>query len=200
MRLPEDYETAGTLDFAKSRATLLALNLAALVLLILVVVLLLVFLAATRPDVGGSFELGGLDMLLALAVAMALVALVVVAHEAIHGIGFWLVTRERPEYGFRGYYAYAGAPAWYIPIGQYLPIGLAPLVVITLVGLGLFQVVPSEAIPAVFLVVAFNAAGAVGDIAAVAWLCVKPRDSLVRDTGSTILLYRRASTTSTEAR
>ena len=192
--LPEDYQPAGTLDFAKSRLTLLALNVAGIVLLVLVVALLQAFLAATRPDVGLHFVLRGREMLLALAVAAALVVLVVVVHEFIHGAGFWLVTRERPEYRFRGYYVSAGAPEWYIPVGQYLWIGLAPLVVVTLGGLGLLRVVPPEAIPAVLWVVAFNAAGTVGDIATVAWLCVQPRDSLVRDAGDAIALYRRTST------
>jgi hypothetical protein len=192
--LPEDYKAAGTLDFTRSPVRLLALNAAGLALLILVVSLLLAFVAATRPNASGGFVLQGSVSLAALAAVAALVVLTVVVHELIHGAGFWLVTRTRPEFGFRGYYAYAGAPEWYIPVGRYLPIGLAPLVVVTVVGLGLLQVVPTDAIPAVFVVVAFNAAGAVGDIAAVAWLCVQPRDAVVRDKGDAISLYRRTST------
>ena len=173
---------------------LLALNAAGLALLILVVSLLLAFVAATRPNVGGDFALQGSVTLLALAMVVALVVLTVVVHELVHGAGFWLVTRERPEYRFRGYYVSAGAPEWYIPVGQYLWIGLAPLVVVTLGGLGLLRVVPPEAIPAVLWVVAFNAAGAVGDIATVAWLSVQPRESLIRDAGDTIARYRRTWT------
>lgn len=187
--LPDNYEPAAALDFSCSRLALVVLSLGGVVVLVVAAMLLLAFLSVSRPGVSLSFAASGWDLLLASMAALAVVALVAVVHELIHGVGFWLATREQPRYRFRGYYASAGAPAWYIPVSQYLPIGLAPIVVVTLVGLVLLRVVAPPVIPTVLLAVAFNAAGAVGDLAAVAWLATKPRNSVVCDTGDRIELY-----------
>jgi hypothetical protein len=115
-----------------------------------------------------------------------------VLHELIHGLFFWLFTRTRPAFGFKGAYAYAAAPGWYIPRSQYIIVGLAPLVLITLGGFALLVVVPAWLIPALLFVVVMNGAGAVGDIAVVGWLLVQPRATLVHDLGDAVAIYRPA--------
>jgi len=69
-------------------------------------------------------------------------------------------------------------------------IGLAPLVVITVMGMGLLRVVPKAAIPALLVVVVLNAAGSIGDVLVVSWLLTSPRGSLARDAGDAITIYR----------
>ena len=93
-------------------------------------------------------------------------------------------------FGVRIFYAYAAAPEWYIPRGQYAIVGLAPLVVITIVGLALLLVTPSPAVWAVVFVVALNAAGSIGDLLAVAWLLAQRSATLACDKGDAITLYR----------
>jgi hypothetical protein len=121
---------------------------------------------------------------------LVLTFLMIVVHELIHGLFFWLFTRERPTFGFKGAYAYAAAPDWYMPRNQYAIVGLAPLVLMTLAGLVLLPVIPVWAIPALLFVVVTNAAGAVGDIAVVGWLLLQPRATLVNDIGDAVTLYR----------
>ena len=192
--LPAEYKLQGTFDLSKNRLAALGMTLAAVGVLLPVTWLLLQFLAFARPEVSSfEFEFGGFEVLLPLAALAALTAIVVLAHEALHGLGFWAFTGQRPVFGLRGLYAFAGAPTWYIPRGQYLLVGLAPLVVITVAGLGLLLVIPSPAVMAVVFVVAFNAAGAVGDLAAVAWLLAQPPATLVRDTGDAITVFQPAS-------
>ena len=58
----------------------------------------------------------------------------IVLHEGLHGLFFWLFTREKPKFAFKGFYAYAAMPDWYLPKKEYLITALAPLVGITLLG------------------------------------------------------------------
>ena len=58
----------------------------------------------------------------------------------------------------------------YLPRNQYLVVGIAPLVLLTLVGLLLVVIGPVVVVPILILFVAFNAAGAAGDLLMVARL------------------------------
>jgi hypothetical protein len=115
-------------------------------------------------------------------------------HELVHGGCMWLFTRARPVIGFRLLFAYASAPGWYMPRGQCLVVGLAPLVLISLVGLALVPLVPAALLPSLLLLLILNAAGAVGDILLAGWLLAQPRDALVRDSDTEVAmtLYTRA--------
>ncbi len=114
----------------------------------------------------------------------------VLVHEAIHGLCFWLTIGSRPTFGFRGLYAFAAAPGWYISSGHYMTIALAPLVAVTVAGLALLLVAPVAAIPALFLFVVVNAAGAIGDILVVLWLLTRPPATLVQDSGDAVTVFQ----------
>jgi hypothetical protein len=193
MALPDTYAPSGVLDLSKDRAVMIGVNVAAAVALLPAGVLVLGFVAAFRPEAAsGSIQVGGFGALLVLVVLAAVIALVVVTHEAVHGAGFWLVTGARPKFGIRVPYAYAAAPNWYIPRNQYLPIALAPFVLLTLGGLALVLIVPIAAVPALALGITLNAVGAIGDLIAAVWLLTRARSSLVRDLGVSMMVYRRA--------
>ncbi len=121
---------------------------------------------------------------------MALIAVEVVAHEAVHGFCYWAFTGERPVFGPRGLYAFAGAPDWYFPRGEFVLTALAPLVVITIVGLPLFLVTPGVVMWAVLAVVALNAAGSTGDLVAIAWVLAQQPAALVNDIGDAVTVYQ----------
>lgn len=121
-------------------------------------------------------------------VILALVVMVL-AHEAAHGLFFWHFTHARPKFGLGLTYAYAGAPDWYIPRNQYLVVGLAPLVLITGVGGLLLLIVPPAWLWLLVAVLTFNASGAVGDLMMVGWCLLQAPEILVQDTGMSILLY-----------
>lgn len=112
-----------------------------------------------------SFEVSFVDLIIAL---VLLLVAVPVVHEAVHGIVAQL-TGAHPSYGVGPGYAYT---TFLEPVGkgEYLLIGLAPLVVLSVIGVAVMVLAPSIAgLTLVFLVA--NAAGAVGDV----WMAWRTR-------------------------
>ena len=163
------------------------LNLLSLPLFAVSGALLLTLARALRPDrMGGGMRFASMGDLAWFAVGFGAGAIltplvVVLAHEAIHGLGFWLSTRARPVFGVRIWYVYASAPGWYLPRHHYLALGLAPLVVLTVVGLVLSLLLP----PPLALLAAFgtavNAAASIGDAYLCAHVAGLPRTAVVAD-------------------
>ena len=191
--LPPDYKPVGTLDLSRGRWTFVAMQVGGLVLFF-VSAWLFGCLALAILRVGNSERVVLTGLVRFSAVQMLggfLVALVLMIplHEGVHGLFFWLLTGERPRFGFVGPYAYAAAPDWYIPRNPYLLVGLAPLVVLSVVGMALVPFVPVSVLFVVLVVVVMNAAGSVGDLVMTAWVIVRPKSALVRDAGDAITLY-----------
>jgi hypothetical protein len=116
-------------------------------------------------------------------------AVAIILHEMVHGIFFWIYTRTPPIFGFRLTYAYAAAPGWYLPRGQFGLVALAPLVFLTLLGYILLAFAPPVlALPLLFGMTT-NAAGAIGDIAVVIWLMRRGNRLLIEDLGSEVKVY-----------
>lgn len=191
--LPENYRLSGTLDLSKNQKAVLLLNLVGLGLFILFGWLLLRASISLRPAMANalfSFSVdNALQFVVWLAVLLASTVVMVLLHEGVHGLFFWLATGARPKFGFRGAYAYACAPDWYLPRGPYLWISLSPLVVLTLLGLALVRVLPLSVLPVLLLLMVLNASGAVGDLAVFFWLLGKPAGSLANDRGDAVSLY-----------
>jgi hypothetical protein len=116
-----------------------------------------------------------------------------VLHEAIHGLFFWVFTRSRPVFGVKLLFAYAGAPDWYIPRNQYSIVGIAPLVMISLVGFLLIPLIPLSTAQILLFGMVMNAAGAVGDIYVCGRVLRLPPDVLVRDTGFVFDVYGKCT-------
>jgi hypothetical protein len=191
--LPENYQLAGTIDLSKDRKLFLVLNLAAVILFLVSGWLFIGYLRLIRPEeTGGQFQSVtftlGSSLMGVLWILLGTAAMLIV-HEAIHGVFFWLYTHSRPRFGFRGAYAFAAAPDWFIPRNRYLWIGLSPLVVISLVGLVLLAVVPPSWFGFLLIILVFNASGAIGDIMVVAWLLRKPSSTLAQDQGDSVSAY-----------
>ncbi|BCB77912.1 hypothetical protein Pflav_043220 [Phytohabitans flavus] len=123
--------------------------------------------ALVRPA-GWSFELGpDIAMVPVVAFLVGLLAmplLTVVVHEAVHGVLLWAFTRARPVFGFRGWYAYADAPGWYLSRSTMLAVLVAPLVVLPVLGLPLVAFGPVGLSILVLLALIFNAVAAIGDV------------------------------------
>ena len=193
--LPEDYGLRHTLDLNKNIKLAIGLNLASLALFVVFGFLFYWLLIQVRPGLVNESGLLGTGLFTSDSVfiqflVIALVYLgMIVLHEAIHGLFFWIFTRERPKFGFRGLYAYAGAPAWYLNKWPYLLVGLAPLVLISLVGFITMLFVSIGWIFPIFLLITLNASGAVGDIYAFFWIFPKSKGILVRDFGDRMEIY-----------
>jgi len=198
--LPEGYSLVKTLDLNKNVKLAIGLNLASLALFAVFGVFFYWLLILARPGLVTDSRIltTGLftsDSVFTQFLVIALVYLgMIVLHEAVHGFFFWIFTKERPEFGFRGLYAYAGAPEWYFAKRPYLLVGLAPLVLISLVGFIAMLLVPSGWIFPILLFITLNASGAVGDIYAVFWLLPKHEGILVQDFGDRMQVYRPGGT------
>ncbi len=190
--LPDGYRQTSEINLSKSKGLSILLNVAAILLFVLSLVLLGAFLRRTRPELFTGALPFTLD-LLQIAGLFASVALMLLVHELIHGLFFWVFTRSRPVFALRPLYAYAAAPEWFIPARYYWIIGLAPLVLIDLIGLLFILVVSPGWIPMLGFLVILNTAGAVGDLFIVAGLLRLSPGSLVKDAGDCVNFFERAA-------
>jgi hypothetical protein len=193
LELPDNYSAVGTLDLSKDRLALILMNVLAVGLLVGFGYLFLVIMIRLRPiDAPGTINFsitGPGEILLFLVYVAVLYAAVIILHEAVHGIFFWLYTRSKPKFAFKVWYAYATAPGWYLPRNQYAVVAIAPLVVLSLLGIALLAFVPPWLLTPVLLFITFNASGAVGDIVVVIWLFTKPPSCMAADRGDAVTLY-----------
>jgi hypothetical protein len=186
-QLPEDYHLYKTLDLSTSAATI-TLNLAAFPLLILFAWFFNSLIGSIRQKmwptkVNISFTLSEVLILL------LVILITVIIHELIHGLFYWIFTRDRPVFAFKGAYAYAAVPDWYIPRNQFVIVGLAPLVIVSLAVILLSPLIPSNILIFMIASAAFNAAGALGDMVIVGWTLLHPQHIYVCDHGDTFSLY-----------
>lgn len=186
-----------SLDLIKDRKMLVLLSLASLGIFVVCWAGLAWLLQVLRPDIfpgseSISFTLTGIgSIFIQLLVLLGVIFAMVTLHEAIHGIFFKLFTGGRVKFAFRGAYAYAAAPGWFIGKTSYLLISIAPLVLISLVGVAALLIVPVNWILPIMLLVVMNASGAVGDVYVFFLLVSMSGDILVQDFGERMEVYAR---------
>jgi hypothetical protein len=190
--LPPDYRLLRKFDLSRELRLLLILNMAGLGLFILFGFLFYALARLIRPAIDltltvSSSSVSGL--LLDILKLAATFAAALLLHELVHGLAFWIFTRETPRFGLRSAYAYAAAPSWYLPRAQYALIGVAPLAALSLLGLLVLPFLPVQAFPAWWFILTTNASGAVGDIYIVSWLLLNTRQALVNDHGDSMAIY-----------
>jgi hypothetical protein len=191
-QLPAGYGLKWRLDLRRSIGLYVLLNLIGLFLLFATGWLVTAWVSWLRPaDLTGAFSWlegeGNLwrwaGMLLGVSIGMLLV------HEGLHGLFFWIYTRQAPHFGIGPGYFYACAPQWYIPRRQALVIMLTPAVGITLGGLLALAILPAGWLLPIALLVALNLSGAVGDLYVAARSVRLPPESLYHDTGHVMEVY-----------
>ena len=190
--LPPIYAHKSTFDLTHNTRLAILLNVLGAGLLFFFAWVFLEITLSLRPEFLDHINLEIstiIDLLKLVGILLAVTVVMVVVHEGIHGFFFWLITHERPSFGYRAYYAFACAPGWYIPRNPYLVVSLSPFILISIVGVGLLAILPYNLIPAMLLLVAMNAAGAIGDLMVSIWLFTKPALSLIKDYGDKISLY-----------
>jgi hypothetical protein len=202
--LPDNYIRIDTLDLSRDIGILIKMQIAVLLSFIPLGWFFLWVTFALRPDAGevlpqwGLFDLTisngfsvqiSATMQIALSLLIAVVLLIVI-HEGIHGLFFYLFTGRRPRFGFKILYAYAASPEGvYITRGQYFLVGLSPLVIMTIIGLCLIPILPLFTLPSLVFILILNTSGSVGDIVMMAWLLRQPKDALIRDTGIMVTAF-----------
>lgn len=119
-----------------------------------------------------------------------------VVHELVHGITF-AAFGGSPSYGFKVKFflplAYATSPGNYFWRNTFIIIVLAPLIVIDVVSLLLLAIFPQ--VTWLIWVIAFNTAGAIGDI----WIAVQllrcPKSIQIEDRQEEIAIYASSNIT-----
>jgi hypothetical protein len=189
--LPDGYIQTHEINLAKNKRLAILLNIVGFIIFVLSFVLLGLFVRRVRTDLSTiTFTMrGDLSALLQLLGLFLLVALIMVVHELIHGLFFWVFTRSKPAYALRRSYAYAAAPDWFIPFRQYWIIGLAPLVLIDAIGILLILLAPTGWILPILLLVALNTAGSIGDMLITLRLLRLSPASLAKDTGDSVCFF-----------
>jgi hypothetical protein len=191
--LPANYQPSKILDLSSTRAAIW-LNLAAIPLLFgysWLFSLIFSSLQSANPFPDGLWSVVTSFSIKDWLFLLLTIIFILSFHEMIHGAFFWIFTRERPKFGLRGGYAYASAPDWYLPINQYLIVGLSPFVVISILGIIFATFLPVSLLPYLLLIISFNAAGALGDMIVVAWIVMQAKTILVRDQGDKFSTFDR---------
>lgn len=184
--LPTNYQQCGVLDLSKDKRLMIIVNLISIVVLFVAESLLsrtAIFirgLDSSKSIYRGAFSFLGFVLVVLLAI---------IVHEIIHGISFWLFTGGKPKFGFKGLYAYAAAPDWYLARREYLITALAPLVLVTFLGVLLIPIVKITLLPYLLIWIVFNFAGAAGDVTIVIWLLRKPETIYINDYGDGVKIF-----------
>jgi len=154
---------------SKNRLAFWGLNAGSFVLLLVFGWFFIWYLTLVRPDFARDFLPGSISPLVLLAWLLGVFVGQLLLHESIHGAFFWMYTRRRPKFGFRGWYAFAAAPGWYFPRREYMVITLAPFALFSILGMILLAGLPVGALLPVLLAAIVNAASSVGDL----WISFK---------------------------
>lgn len=201
--LPDGYQEIGQLDLNDNRGLAMILNLVGIGLLFGVAWLLLQSLAFLRPEYLSTENIliitGMREFWRNVLVLVVSLGLMVILNEGLRGVLFWIVIRQRPQVGFRGFYTYAVALDWYLPRPAYLFVRLAPILGVTLLGLGAVPIVPINLVPGVLLLISLNIAASIGDFVTAYWLLRRPKDLLVQDHGDRVRIFHAESALKQEA-
>ena len=154
-----------------------------------------IFFAVVTAPLGGPIDLGGggftlrIDLVGLLLVSIAALIVLPVVHELVHGlVAAWC--GGRPVYGIGPGVAFCHFRE-FVGKGCYAAILVAPLVLLSIVGVALMPITPGLLRGPLLAFLITNAAGAVGDIAALTQLVGLPRDALIADTSHGFEVYSR---------
>ena len=193
--LPEGFALLREINLQKDQALLIKLKVWGLALLPLIGYLLLWLSSAFHPEFHSIFEVLSPKLPILTQIMGLILGLVVITvlHELVHGASFWIITRQLPRFGFRGAYAFAAAPDWYIRREAYFLVGAAPLVLISIVGLVLIPVIPAYFLLIWLVCLLMNSSGSVGDVYVLAELVRQPATAMIQDRGDMISIYAEAA-------
>ncbi|HEX7541631.1 MAG TPA: DUF3267 domain-containing protein [Anaerolineales bacterium] len=178
-----------SLTLTKNKAAFWGMNIGGVFLLFIFGWFFSLYVSLIRPILAFELVITSANVLYLLLSLVGIAAGQMVLHELVHGVFFWLFTRSRPTFGFRGWYAFAAAPGWLLTRGQYLVVTLAPFVLLSILGIILLAIVPTGALAAILAGTVMNAAGAVGDLWVVFLILREHRPIMIEDLGDGFNFY-----------
>lgn len=139
-------------------------------------------------DLGRPLVIDALPKTIPTWVGVALVLLVLPLHEWIHGLMITYVG-HRPRYGVKLMVLFATSDGALFRRNEFIQIALAPLVVISAVGLVAMLFVPTDLSAWIGLAVMVNAAGAIGDLWMTAVALRFDPSALIRDEEDSMRIF-----------
>jgi hypothetical protein len=188
--LPDGYIEVKHLVATEQR-TLLWLNLASLVPLIIALLFMGWWWAFVR-QLRGPYNTAFAETLSSIVAVVVVIIVTFGAHELTHGLAIrW--AGHTPRFGMKLQKGvlYATADGALFPRNHFVVIALAPLVLLTVIGMIGMVFVPDSIGYYVGLIVVLNAAGAIGDLWMTAVVLRYPPDALVRDEADSIRIFTR---------
>ncbi|HEX7555544.1 MAG TPA: DUF3267 domain-containing protein [Leptolinea sp.] len=177
----------------KNKRAMLILNGVGFVIFIASAILLRFYVQLVRPQdtagLSGSIQ-GFAEMLWIIFLLLLDIILLIILHEGVHGICFWLITGKRPLFSIGPGYASAAAPRSLISRKPYLVTALSPLVVLTVIGLILIPVASPGWLFYLELFIVMNISGAVGDLWVAGTIFPRSEPLLVQDFGDQVLVFQ----------
>jgi hypothetical protein len=186
---PENAVLVYSLNLLNNKRAFWLLQIPAIVCFFLFGALFLGWTIWLRPGLLDTISAGVNITFRGLLVLIISLVISIVLHELIHGAFFWIYSRSQPKFGLRGGYAYAAAPGWFYPRGQYLVIALAPFVILSFLGMVFVAFASIGALAAILFGMVVNAAGAVGDIWIAGMVIRERRNIVVEDQGDGVNFY-----------
>jgi hypothetical protein len=180
--LPAGYREIFNIDLNKNKKAAVFINVLAVIILLAMVFPML----PVRPfSILSCIEMASFVRPV---VFIGGLVLYLVLHEAVHGFFMWIFSKQKPHFGIKGIYAYAGSNAFFSK-AHYLIIGLSPIIIWGIVLTILCFAVPDEWFWYVYLIQVMNISGAAGDIYVSVKFCRMPSDILVQDSGTAMTVY-----------
>ncbi len=186
--LPAGYIQSGQIDLKKDKRLAILLNIGSFLVFAISFYLLSAFTVWVRPNI---ITFSGTITVANMLSAIGLTVIILLLHEGIHGLFFWIFSRSRPVFGLRPLYAYFGAPTWFFPRRQYAIAALGPLVIIAAVGLLFLMLAPAGWVLMIAFLVAINTGGAIGDIFVFNRLLKSSPTSFANDNGDVVTFFER---------
>jgi hypothetical protein len=191
--LPPGYRPVLEFNLRKNKRAMIVLNVIGFVLFVAAAGFLPYYIRLVRPQESGVFSgsIGSLWKMFQFVVFLLLdVVLLIILHEGVHGLCFWLITGKQPVFSIGPGYAAAASPHSLISKKPYLVTALSPLVVLTAVGLVLIPMVSSGVLFYLGLFIVMNISGAVGDLWVAGSLLFRSEPLLVQDFGDRVVVYQ----------
>jgi len=189
--LPERFTLLREINLQKDTALLFKLNFWGLFSLPLIGYVFLRIGVALHPKFYSPFEIltPQVSIFVLILTLISGLLITMLLHEFVHGVFFWIITRQLPKFGFRGAYAFAAAPDWYIRRDSYLLIGAAPLAILTTIGIFCIPIIPSPYLFAWLCCLLANVSGGVGDVYILDYLIRESATAMIQDRGDIISVY-----------
>lgn len=187
-KLPAGYRYAGTMDFNRNRAQILAMFKLALALLLGPLALGLI-VSPPRLSWRGFLETWPLW-----AAMVGMQIAYIPLHELTHGAAMLALSGVRPRFGIKLPYAWCGSDVWFDKKSHIIT-ALAPVILWGLLLQGPIVALPSRWFWPLWLVQLSNLSGSAGDIYCVYCLSRMGGDLLIQDTGTRMRVYRRSAET-----